>query len=118
MINGVEDPKELAAMAKGKLRKKTKSLEDALQGQMGPHQRQLIEAELEHLDFLDKKIMKLDIDIAQRLKSHEQILKQIDTISGIGQRAAEEIIVEAGHDKVSYPECSSSGFMGQNMPRK
>jgi hypothetical protein len=64
MINGVEDPKELAAMAKGKLRKKTKSLEDALQGQMGPHQRQLIEAELEHLDFLDKKIMKLDIDIA------------------------------------------------------
>jgi transposase len=35
------------------------------------------------------------------LKSHEQILKQIDTISGIGKRAAEEIIVEAGHDKVS-----------------
>lgn len=30
MINGIEDPKELAAMAKGKLRKKAQSLEEAL----------------------------------------------------------------------------------------
>lgn len=101
MINGVENPKEFAAMAKGKLRKKTKSLEDALQGQMGSHQRQLIESELEHLDFLDKKIVKLDMEIAQRLQPHKHILEQIDTVSGIGQRAAEEIIVEVGHDMVS-----------------
>jgi len=81
MINGVENPKEFAAMAKGKLRKKTKSLEDALQGQMGSHQRQLIESELEHLDFLDKKIVKLDMEIAQRLQPHKHILEQIDTVS-------------------------------------
>jgi len=101
MINGVEDPKELAAMAKGKLRKKMQSLEDALQGQMGSHQRRLIECELDHLDFLNKKIAKLDADIAERLQPYEHILKQIDTIHGIGQRAAEEIIAEIGPDVVS-----------------
>ena len=101
MINGVEDPKELAAMAKGKLRKKMQSLEDALQGQMGSHQRRLIECELDHLDFLNKKIAKLDADIAERLQPYEHILKQIDTIHGIGQRAAEEIFAEIGPDVVS-----------------
>ncbi len=56
MINGIEDPKELAAMAKGRLRQKTQSLEDALLGLMSTHQRRLIESELEHIDFLDMKI--------------------------------------------------------------
>lgn len=101
MINGIEDPKELAAMAKGKLRKKAQDLEDALQGQVGCHQRRLLESELDHLDFLDQKIAKLDEDIAQRLRPYEHILEQMDTIHGIGQRAAEEILVEIGPDVVS-----------------
>jgi len=101
MINGIEDPKELAAMAKGKLRKKMQSLEDALQGQMGSHQRRLLESELDHLDFLDRKIIKLDVDIAQRLQPYEHMLEQIDTVHGIGRRAAEEILVEIGPDVVS-----------------
>jgi transposase len=101
MINGVEDPKELAAMAKGKLRKKMQNLEDALQGQMGTHQRRLIEYELDHLDFLEQKIAKLDADIAQRMQPHDRALEQIDTVHGIGRRAAEEILVEIGPDVVS-----------------
>jgi len=102
MINGVEDPKELAAMAKGKLRKKTQSLEDALQGLMGTHQRRLIESELDHLDFLDKKIAKLDEDIAERMRSYDSIIERIDTIHGIGRRGAEEILAEIGPDVTSH----------------
>lgn len=101
MINGIEDPKELAAMSKGKLRKKMQDLEDALQGQMGSHQRRLLESEMDHLDFLDQKIAKLDEDIAERLQPYEHILEQIDTLHGIGQRAAEEILVEIGPDVAS-----------------
>lgn len=37
MIDGVEDPKTLAAMARGKLRKKADDLEQALLGLMGAH---------------------------------------------------------------------------------
>ncbi len=101
MINGIEDPKELAAMAKGKLRKKTQSLEDALLGLMGSHQRRLLECELEHLDFLDQKIAKLDDDISERMRPYQHILEQIDTVHGIGRRGAEEILVEIGPDVVS-----------------
>jgi transposase len=105
MVNGVEDPKELASMAKGRLRKKMQKLEEALQGQMGPHQRRLIEAELDHLDFLGQKVSKLDEDVAERMGPYQHILEQIDTIHGIGRRAAEEILVEIGPDVVSrFPD--------------
>ena len=102
MINGIEDPKELAAMAKGKLRKKTQSLEDALQGLMGTHQRRLIESELDHLDFLDQKIVKLDEDIVERIRPYDSVIERIDTIHGIGRRGAEEILAEIGPDVTSH----------------
>jgi len=102
MINGIEDPKELAAMAKGRLRQKMQSLEDSLLGFMGTHQRRLIEAELEHLDFLDLKITNLDQDIAERMQPYDSIIERIDTVHGIGRRGAEEILAEIGLDVTSH----------------
>jgi transposase len=105
MISGIDDPKELAAMAKGKLRKKTQSLEDALLGLMGTHQRRLLEYELEHIDFLDLKIAGLDNDISERMRPYDSIIELIDTVHGIGRRGAEEILAEIGPDVVSrFPD--------------
>jgi len=105
MINGIEDPKELAAMAKGKLRKKTQSLEDALLGLMGTHQRRLLEYELEHLDFLDLKIARLDTDISENMRPYDSIIELIDTVHGVGRRGAEELLAEVGPDMVSrFPD--------------
>lgn len=54
MIEGKNDPKDLAAMAKGRLQKKKDALEQALKGQMGAHQRMLLAIQLRHVDFLDQ----------------------------------------------------------------
>lgn len=105
MIDGVEDPKELAAMAVGKLRKKTQGLEDALRGVMGPHQRRLLECEMEHLDFLDLKIAVLDADISERMRPYDSIIELIDSVHGVGRRGAEELLAEIGPDVVSrFPD--------------
>lgn len=105
MIDGVENPKELAAMARGKLRKKTESLEGALLGLMGPHQRRLLESHLGILDYLDKEIAQLDDDISGRMEPYQSIIERIDTVHGIGQRGAQEILVEIGPDAVSrFPD--------------
>ncbi len=101
MIDGVEDPKALAAMAKGRLRQKSGSLEEALLGLMGLHQRRLLESQLGHLDYLDKEIAKLDDDISGSMAPYQHIIEQIDTVHGIGQRGAQEILVEIGTDAVS-----------------
>ena len=105
MIDGVENPKKLAALAKGKLRNKSESLEEALLGLMGPHQRRMLESQLGNLDYLDKEINKLDDDISGRMGPYQHIIEQIDTVNGIGQRGAQEILVEIGPDAVSrFPD--------------
>ncbi len=105
MIDGVSDPKELAAMARGRLRQKSASLEEALLGLVGTHQRRLLESQLGHLDYLDKEIAKLDDDISESMGPHQHITDQLDTVHGIGKRGAQEILVEIGPDVVSrFPD--------------
>lgn len=101
MIDGVEDPKALAAMAKGRLRQKSDSLEDALLGLVGTHQRRLLQSQLGHLDYLDKEIAKLDDDVSAYMGPYQSIIEQMDTVHGIGRRGAEEILVEIGPDVVA-----------------
>jgi transposase len=102
MIDGVEDPKALADMAKGRLRQKSDSLEEALLGLIGTHQRRLLQSQLGHLDYLDKEISKLDDDISSYIEPYQHIIEQMDTVHGIGQRGAEEILAEIGPDVVSH----------------
>ncbi len=103
MVRGVEDTKALADMAKGTLRRKKASLEEALQGLIGRHQRRILKIQLEHLDFLDKEIAELDDDIAQRMSHLDEVIKNIDAIPGIDRRTAEETLTETGTDMKVFP---------------
>ncbi len=98
MINGVDDPKVLAEMSKGALRNKKTSLEEALQGVMGEHQKTVLGTHLRHLDFLDGEIARLDEDIGLRMARFKEIIEDLDEIEGINHRSAEEIIAEIGID--------------------
>jgi transposase len=98
MIHGEEDPKVLAEMSKGALRKKRASLEEALQGLMGNHQKTILGTHLRHLDFLDGEISKLDEEINRRMDEVQEKIEQVDGIKGIDRRGAEEIIAEIGVD--------------------
>ena len=49
--------------------------------------------------------VKLGEDISDRMQPYRHIIEQIDTVKGIGQRGAEEILVEIGPDVVSrFPD--------------
>jgi transposase len=96
LIHRTEDPKLLAELARGSLKNKRQDLERALHGLVGPHQKMLIAAQLEHIDFLDRQIARLDQEIAERMRPFEEDLELLDTIPGVGRRAAEEILAEIG----------------------
>lgn len=106
MIAGVEDPSELAALARGKLRDKTLALEEALRGLVGPHQRLLLSSHLRHVDFLDAEIARLDQEVAARLDPFEPIVTQLDGIPGIGPRVAQELLAEIGTDMSRFPSAA------------
>lgn len=70
LLAGETDPTALAALARGKLRKKRAQLEQALEGRFQAHHRFLLTTQLAHLDDLDAYITACDREIAQAL-SHE-----------------------------------------------
>jgi len=103
LITGQEDPQALAALAKGRLRKKRPQLEAAMHGLVGPHQRFLLQKHLRHLDFLDGEIADLSQEIEGRMRPFEEALQRLDTIPGVGRRAAEEFLAEVGPDMGRFP---------------
>jgi transposase len=103
LIAGTEEPAALAALAKGRLRAKRPALEQAAQGLMGAHQRLLLSSLLRHLDFYAQEIAQLSEEIASRMRPCEEALQRMDTIPGIGRRAAEEILAEIGPDMGRFP---------------
>lgn len=106
LVHGHNDPKLLAELAKGRLKNKRQDLERALRGLVGPHQRMIIAAQLEHIDFLNQQIAQLDEEIEKRMRPFEEDLELLDTIPGVGRRAAEEILAEIGTDMDRFPSAA------------
>lgn len=103
MVNGETDPETLAELAKGRLRNKHDELVQALQGLMGAHQRFLLKEQLGHLGDLDARLLRLDLEIGERLRPFEDDLKRLQTIPGVGAKVAQELIVEIGWDMSRFP---------------
>jgi transposase len=106
MVKGVEDPRVLMGMAKGRMRKKEADLVEALQGMVGSHQRMLLDSQLRHLTFLDEEIERLDAEVATRMRPFEADIERLDDIHGMGRRAAEEILTEIGVDMNRFPSAA------------
>jgi transposase len=103
LIAGQQSPKDMAELSKGKLRAKRPILEEALQGQVGQHQRLVLESLLRHIDFLDGEIVRMDEEVSSRLESSNDLIARLDEIPGVGRRIAEDIIPEIGLDMSRFP---------------
>ncbi|GAX88418.1 IS110 family transposase [Effusibacillus lacus] len=118
MIQGVDDPAVLSELAQRRLKNKKGELERALQGLIGPHQKLMLSTQLQHIDFLDQQIAKLDEEIKARMLPFEEDLELLDTIPGVGRRTAEQILAEIGTDMNRFPTaahlCSWAGMAPGN----
>jgi transposase len=101
IVSGVSDPKELAELAQGHLRKKRAALEDALYGLIHSHQRFMLRLQLRHI--LDRLIEEVSGEIELRLQPFEEALGYLQTIPGIGKRTAQTILSEVGTDIERFP---------------
>jgi len=103
IIKNIDDPQPIAKMAKGRLKSKIESLEQALHGLVGSHQRMILATQLRHIDFLDAEIQRLDREVEERLRPFEEELELLETIPGVGRRSAESIVAEIGFDMHRFP---------------
>ena len=98
IADGVDDPEKLADFARRSMKKKKDELELALRGYISSHQRLMIKTILTHIDFLTEQVEILNLEIANRLSSHQADIERLDSIPGVATRMAEQILAEVGTD--------------------
>jgi transposase len=103
LVAGERDPQVLAELAKGKLRKKLPQLRQALRGRFGEHHGLLVGLALDHLEHLEAAIARLDARVDEVIAPFAVARDRLDTITGVGKRAAEAIIAEIGVDMTVFP---------------
>ena len=103
LINGERDPEILAEMSKGVLRKKIPMLREALRGRFRDHHAIMLRIVFDHVAHLETAIGNLDTEIDRVMAPFTTARDRLDTITGIGKRAAECIIAESGVDMTRFP---------------
>lgn len=106
LLQGQLRPEELAQLAKGRAKKKIPELIAALEGhQMSEHHRRMIRYSLEHMQFLEQQIASVDEDIAAKIREAklETHWQNLQTVPGIQQSGAANILAEIGGDMTQFP---------------
>lgn len=103
LLQGKKSPEELAQKSIGRLKCQPAELEKALKGMMGNHQRMMISTQLRHIDYLSRVIGELDQEVQSRMAKDQELIDLLDTIPGIGQQSAQQILAEIGTDMDRFP---------------
>jgi transposase len=106
MLSGKNDAKELAHLAKRKLRSKIPELEKALSGNLRAHHRLILEQLLADMALFVAQIAELDAHIEKLLQKDNDHIERLDGMPGINRRVAEVIIAEAGTDMSRFPSAN------------
>jgi transposase len=106
LVAGERDPQVLAELARGRLRTKLPELREALHGRFSAHHALLVRLALEHVEQLERSIDELGAEIDRVIAPFERARDHLDTITGVGKRAAECIIAEIGVDMSVFPDAA------------
>jgi len=103
LVAGKSDAKELAQLAKRRLRAKIPQLEKALSGNLRGHHRLIIEQLLADIAVFVAQMAELDLYIKNLLRKENDNINRLDGTPGINRRLAEIIIAAAGTDMDRFP---------------
>src|ERR1700681_3883795 len=105
LADGETKPAALAALADKQLRATPEQLCDALGAcaELKPVYRRLLKMALEQLQFLEQQIGQLDQEMACLLNQHQDAVKRLAEVPGLGVDSAQQIIAEVGPTAVTFP---------------
>jgi transposase len=103
LIGGQRDPKVLAEMAHGSMRRKIPQLREALTGHFDDHHAFICATMLRRIDALAADIAELDARIEELIAPFAWAVEKLDEITGIGLRSAQEMVAELGVDMSVFP---------------
>jgi transposase len=102
LIAGGTDPAALAELAQARLRSKRPELRRALTARFRDHHAFVLSRMLAHIEALEDDIAALSERISQVIRPWQPALTILDSITGVGPRAAEVILAEIGPDMSQF----------------
>lgn len=126
LVEGQQDPKQLAGLAQGRLREKREELQLALEGHITDHHRFQLKFLLDFVEFGERQMRQLEAEIQRLLNEVEPgpiapestateapatpsksplqtVVELWDTIPGIDKLAASTLVAEMGADMSQFP---------------
>ena len=103
LVEGHDDPEVLAGLARGRLREKADALRQALRGMVTDHHRFLLRTLLRQVGQLEGLIAEYTARIEEVVAPVAEAVGRLETIPGLGSRAAEAIAAEIGVDMAAFP---------------
>lgn len=100
---GETDARQLAELARGRMRKKIPELTEALRGVLSQTQRWLLKQQLEHVSHLERMIGELNQQIEVLMAPFLPLAEKLCQIPGISRHLAEVIIAEIGVNMQQFP---------------
>jgi transposase len=105
LLEGKKTPKEIARLAQRGAKKKIPALVAALeQHRMSDHHRRIIRDSIEHMEFLERQIERLDQEIEAKIKEAglERQWELLQSIPGVQATSAASILAETGADMKQF----------------
>jgi len=115
LAEGETNPTALAILADKQLRATSAQLCDALGActELNPVYRRLLKMALEQLQLIEQQIGKLDQEMASLLSQHQDAVRRLAEIPGLGPDSAQQIIAEVGASAATFPTAKNlSSWVG------
>jgi len=103
IIRGEEDPRQMAELARARLRAKIPQLQIALEGRVTEHHRFMLKMLMEHLEMLEALIGQLNQRIEEKMLPFSRAIQRLCTIPGVDRRTAQNVLAEVGTDMTPFP---------------
>ena len=105
IADGETNRETLAALADRGLRATQEQLQDALGvcQELNPVYRKLIRMVLDEVTSIDKRIDRLNQEMANLLRPHEDQVKRLAEVPGLGVDSAQQVIAEVGATAATFP---------------
>src|ERR1700752_4664164 len=118
LADGETSPAALAALADERLRATPEQLCDALGAStdLNAVYRRLLKMALEELRLIDEQIGQLDEEMAALLSQHQDAVKRLAEVPGLGVDSAQQIIAEVGPTAATFPTREASLLVGGCLP--
>jgi transposase len=108
LAGGETDPAKIAALATSGLRAKPAELMDALRAarELTAMQRCIVQLFLERLQLLDRQIDILGQSTAEALREHQDAVRRLAEVPGLGPNSAHQIVAEVGPHAATFDSAS------------